>query len=183
MKNKAFLRSCSLLIAIAAVFGFLASCSREAPQDNDDQEYSWPGYRFEEAVEAADHIVLAKVSEKTANVKRKDVSGQTITDNDIKLEIIDILKSSDIASENTTEIIYHEIPSKGENRADIPQNLQVGQEVILFLNQNSRILGPDYVILVKNNTIELASYLLKKDDGTTATTISVNDFRDMITAN
>jgi hypothetical protein len=165
---------------------FLVSCSgnsNDTPQQTEvSGHYLWPGYTLEEAVNVADHIVHGKIKEKKALVERQDLSKKTIVENDLEIEIIRVLKESESISRDAEIVIYHEIPiPTGEDRSDIPINLDVGQEVILFLNSHSRVLGPDYVILVDDSNIQLASYLLdEKNSHSQSTYMSVKEFYEKI---
>ena len=99
-----------------------------------------------------------------------------------EIGIIRVLKESKSLSKDAENVIYNEIPSPtGEDRSDIPLNLGVGQEVILFLNPHSRVLGPDYVILVDDSSLQLASYLLDDASDSQFTEMSADDFFEMIT--
>lgn len=174
------------LLCVTASVLFLVSCSGNtgdpSQQTEVDGHYSWPGYTLEEAFNAADHIVHGKVKEKKVFVERQDLSKTTLVENDLEIEIIRVLKESKSIPKDAEKMMYHEIPSPtGEDRSDIPLNLGVGQEVILFLNPHSRVLGPDYVILVDDSSLQLASYLLDEDSDSQFTEMSADEFFEMIT--
>ena len=175
-----------ILLCISVSVFFLVSCSsnsNDTPQRTEiSGHYLWPGYALQEAVNVADHIVHGKIKEKKVLVERQDPSSKTIVENDLEIEIIRVLKESESISRDAKIVIYHEISSpSGEDRSDIPINLDVGQEVILFLNPNSRVLGPEYVILVDDSNVQLPSYLLdEKNTHSQSTDMSVNEFYEKI---
>ena len=129
---------------------------------------------------AADHIVYGRVSEKDTNIQRKDISGDALIENDLEIEVIDILKASKVVAKDDQSLVYHEIPSPSAERNDIPLNLAVGQEVILFLNPNSRVLGPDYVIPVDQDRVQLSAYLREAASVSQDNSLSVEDFLEII---
>lgn len=177
MKLSKIMQSSYPLISACIILGCLVSCSTSTESDPADlansdtsiairtERYdSWPGFTLKEAVETADHIVYGKVTEIKEKVKRRDLSSEMIIENDLKIEVLDLLKDSKDAPKADKILPYHEMPQLSETSSDIPRNLKLGEEVILFLNPHSRILGPDYVISVENNDVALSPYLAESAD-------------------
>lgn len=187
MKRKLYKKILHVLFCIITCAFFLISCSGNTGdtfQTEVDGHYLWPGYTLEEAVNEADHIVHGRVKEKTGLVERHDLSKAVIVENDLEIEIIRVIKESQSLSKDAESMIYHEIPTPaGEDRSDIPLNIGVGQEVVLFLNPHSRVLGPDYVMLVDDSGLQLATYQLDETSDSQFTRMSLEEFFEMITNN
>lgn len=152
---------CLILLALA-----LTACSSGAGTVPTEMEivYNWPAYTLDEAIESADLIVYGKISEKSHFVSRTD-NGVDLIEHDLKVSVLRVLKSSADGSDDLTEIIYHEIPGHidelGSERHDIPVNLDLGDEAILFLNPASRALAPSFILPVKNAVVELRGDLIQ----------------------
>lgn len=180
IKTAVVLLLCVLISSIA-----LSSCSTTTNSNTTEptviELYTWPGYTLEEAVDAADHIVYGRVIQKDNNIQRQDISGDALVENDLEIEVIDLLKASEVAAPGDRTLAYHEIPNPTAERNDIPLNLEVGQEVILFLNPHSRVLGPDYVIPVEEDRVQLSSYLMQTAEVSDDASLSVEDFCKKLT--
>ena len=179
-----------LLAAVLLLSGILltAGCQStvsSSPSDSTvvDRIYNWPRLTLEQAIAKADHIVYGKVAEKKNQVTHTDaISGEDTLTNDVSIQVIQILKSSNTVSKNAATIQYFELPAPSEPAgSNTPPILQEGQEVVIFLSRYSGSLGPEFVIPIEEGMAKLMPHLKSELNQGSSASVSVEALCDKIT--
>ena len=144
---------------------------------------SWPYYTFESAIDTAVTIVHGRAVEKSDTKAHQITFGEQPSSEyykEVSIDVIDILKGD----MDATTVTYLEFGGETEDAIYIyegKEQLKLGSEYVLFLNQYGAALSPKTLLVVEDNVVLTQGKLVPElDVSTLSTEISVESYLNAI---